>query len=74
MTQRDWLLIGGGVIAGVAIAIGFPKARRQLGPIISETGERAGSILSGLAEMVATQMEKVEDFNAERKSTASEST
>ena len=73
MTQRDWLLIGGGVIAGVAIAVGFPKARRQLGPIIAETGERAGSILSGLAEMVANQMEKVEDFNAERKASSSES-
>lgn len=66
MTNRDWLFLGGGVVAGVAIAIAFPKARRHLAPIISETGERAGSIISGLAEMVATQMEKVEDYAAER--------
>lgn len=66
MTQRDWLLLGGGVVAGVAIAVGFPKARRHLAPIIAETGERAGGVLSGLAEMLANQMEKVEDYAAER--------
>ena len=72
MTQRDWLLLGGGVAAGFAIAIGFPKARKHLGPIIAETGERAGSLLSGLAEMVAHQMEKVEDYAAEQKSKSEE--
>lgn len=66
MTNRDWMLLTGGVVAGLAIAIGFPKARRHLAPIISETGERAGNMLSGLAEMVATQMEKVEDMAAAR--------
>ena len=72
MTQRDWLLLGGGVAAGFAIAIGFPKARRHLGPIIAEAGQRAGGVLSGLAEMVANQMEKVEDFAAEQKSNSAE--
>lgn len=74
MTQRDWLLVGGGVIAGIALAVGIPAARRQLGPIIAETGERAGGLLSGLAEMVANQMEKVEDMAAAQKSQPSEST
>jgi hypothetical protein len=60
------MLLGGGLVAGAAIAIAFPKARRHLAPIISETGERAGSILSGLAEMVATQLEKIEDLAAAR--------
>lgn len=72
MTQRDWLLIGGGVVAGVALAIGFPKARRHLAPIIAETGERAGGVLSGLAEMLANQMEKMEDFAAEQKGQGTE--
>ena len=72
MNQRDWLILGGGVVAGIAIAVAFPKARKQLGPIIAESGERAGSLLSGLAEMVASQMEKVEDFAAEKKSHAAE--
>jgi len=72
MNQRDWLFLGGGIVAGIAIAVAFPKARRQLGPIIAETGERAGSLLSGLAEMVANQMEKVEDFAAERSAPSTE--
>lgn len=60
------------MVAGIAIAVAFPKARRQLGPIIAESGERAGSLLSGLAEMVASQMEKVEDFAAEKNSRGTE--
>ena len=67
MNQRDLLFLGGGVIAGIAIAVGFPKARRQLGPLIAETGERAGSLISSLAELVAQQIEKVEDMAAEQK-------
>jgi hypothetical protein len=74
MTQRDWLLLGGGIIAGVALGIGFPKARRHLAPIIEESGHRAGSLISGIAELVATQMEKVEDFAAERKAASSSQT
>lgn len=68
------MLLGGGIVAGAAIAIAFPKARRHLAPIISESGERAGSFLSGLAEMVATQMEKVEDFAASRNVSPAEET
>lgn len=60
------MLLGGGIVAGAAVAIAFPKAIRHLAPIISESGERAGSLLSGLAEMVAHQMEKVEDMAASR--------
>jgi hypothetical protein len=73
MNQRDLLLIGGGVIAGLALGVAFPQARRKLAPFISETGERAGGILSGLAELVASQLEKVEDFTAEQKSKGAES-
>ena len=72
MNQRDWLLVSGGLVAGIAIAVGFPKARQQLGPLISETGQRAGGLLSGLAELVANQLERVEDMAAERKSGAAE--
>ena len=70
MTQREWLLLGGGIVAGVALGVAFPKVRKQLGPIIEESGQRAGSLISGIAEMVAAQMEKAEDFAAERKATA----
>jgi hypothetical protein len=66
MTQREWLILGGGIIAGVALGVAFPKARKHLGPIIEETGQRAGSLISGVAEMVARQMEMAEDFAAER--------
>lgn len=72
MTQRDWLLISGGVVAGLAIAIGFPKARRQIGPLIAETGQRAGSMLSGIAEMVAAQMEQIEDLAATQRANSTE--
>lgn len=72
MNQRDWLFLGGGVIAGIAIAVGLPKARKQLGPFIAEAGERAGSLISSVAELVAHQIEKVEDMAAEQKAGSSE--
>ena len=67
MTQRDWLLIGGGLVAGALLGASVPKLRRQLGPVIMEAGHRAGGVFSALAETLATQMERAEDYAAERR-------
>ncbi|MES2791495.1 MAG: hypothetical protein V4719_17895 [Planctomycetota bacterium] len=72
MTQRDWLLLGGGVAAGLAVGVGLPKVLQTFGPVLVESGQRAGSLLSGLAELVAAQMEKAEDYSAERKAASAE--
>jgi len=66
MTTREWLFLGGGIVAGVALGAGLPKLRRQLGPMIAEAGHRAGGLVSSLAEALATQMERAEDFAAEK--------
>jgi hypothetical protein len=71
MTQRDWFFIGGGLIAGAVLGASFPALRRQLGPVIMEAGQRAGGVFSALAETVATQMERAEDYAAERRATSS---
>jgi hypothetical protein len=67
MTHRDWLLLGGGVIAGALVGIAVPKLRRNLGPVLVEAGYRASGVFSVLAEAVATQMERAEDYAAERR-------
>ena len=67
MTRRDWMLIGGGICAGALLGFGIPKLSRHLGPIIVEASQRAGDVFSTLAETVATQMERAEDFAAERR-------
>jgi hypothetical protein len=72
MTQREWLLLGGGVAAGVAVGAGLPKVIRTFGPVFVESSQRAGSLLSGLAELMAAQIEKAEDLAAERKSSAAD--
>ncbi len=59
-------MIGGGIAAGVAVGAGFPKALRTFGPVLVESTQRAGTLLSGLAELVAAQIEKAEDYAAER--------
>ena len=59
MTQRDWLLIGGGLVAGALLGV------------IMEAGQRAGGVFSALAETVATQMERAEDYAAERRAASS---
>ncbi|MEI8020425.1 MAG: hypothetical protein WCH39_19640 [Schlesneria sp.] len=71
MTQRDWLLIGGGLVAGALLGASVPKLRRHLGPVIMEAGQRAGGVFSALAETVATQMERAEDYAAERRAASS---
>lgn len=68
VTQRDFLWLTGGIVAGVAIATAFPKLRRHLGPVIAEASEKAGNVFSAMAEAVATQMERAEDITAERRS------
>lgn len=68
VSQRDFLWLTGGIVAGVAIATAFPKLRRHLGPIIADASEKAGHVFSAMAETVATQMERAEDFAAERRS------
>ena len=71
MTQRDWLLIGGGLVAGALLGVGGPKLRRHLGPVLVEAGYRAGGVFSALAETVATQLERAEDYAAERRAASS---
>jgi hypothetical protein len=71
MTQRDWLLIGGGLVAGALLGVSAPKLRRHLGPVIAEAGLRAGGVFSALAETVATQMERAEDYAEERRAARS---
>ena len=71
MTQRDWLFIGGGLVAGALLGASVPKLRRHFGPVIAEAGQRAGGVFSALAETIATQMERAEDFAAERRASAS---
>ena len=73
MTQREWLLIGGGLVAGAILGVSVPKLRRHLGPVIVEAGHRAGGVFSALAETVATQLERAEDYAAERKAAGSHS-
>lgn len=73
MTQRDWLLIGGGLVAGAILGVSVPKLRRHIGPVIFEAGHRAGGVFSALAETVATQLERAEDYAAERKAAGSHS-
>lgn len=71
MTQRDWIFAGGGLIAGALLAVSAPKIRRHLAPIIAEAGYRAGGIFSAVAESVATQIERAEDFAAEQRAARS---
>ena len=71
MRQRDWLLLGGGIAAGIVLGACVPKLRRHLGPVIAEAGARAGGVFSTLAETVASQMERVEDYAAERRAASS---
>ncbi|MDB5335722.1 MAG: hypothetical protein JWN70_1341 [Planctomycetaceae bacterium] len=72
MTQREWLLIGGGIAAGVAVGAGLPKVLQTFGPVLVESSQRAGSLLSGLAELMAAQIEKAEDLAAQRKANNTE--
>ncbi|WP_373650804.1 hypothetical protein [Schlesneria sp. DSM 10557] len=71
MTRRDWIMIGGGICTGALLGVGVPKLTRHLGPIFVEASQRAGTVFSTVAEVVATQLERAEDFAAERRAARS---
>lgn len=65
-------MIGGGIAAGVAVGAGLPKVLQTFGPVLVESSQRAGSLLTGLAELMAAQIEKAEDLAAQRKANNSD--